>query len=71
MHEIVASELTADDVGDVSEMPALLDQIDAEVASMAADGADDGEAVYDAVAGRHPEAAVIIHLGRQQFRTNQ
>ena len=59
-HEIVASELTADDVGDVFEMPVLLDQIDAEVASMTADGAYDGEAVYDAVAERHPEAAVII-----------
>ena len=30
-HEIVAVELTSDDVGDVSEMPDLLDQIDAEV----------------------------------------
>ena len=59
-HEIVASELTPDDVGDVSEMPALLDQIDAEVASMTADGAYDGEAVYADVAERHPEAAVII-----------
>ena len=59
-HEIVASDLTPDDVGDISEMPALLDQIDAEVASMTADGAYDGEAVYDAVAERHPEAAVII-----------
>ena len=59
-HEIVASELTPDDVGDVSEMPALLDQISAEVASMTADGAYDGEAVYDAVAKRHPEATVII-----------
>ena len=56
-HKIVASELTADDVGDVSEMPALLDQIDAaEVASMTADGAYDGRAVAE----RHPEAAVII-----------
>jgi hypothetical protein len=60
MHEIVASELTADDVGDISEMPALLDQIDAEVASMTADGAYDGEAVWDPVAERHPEPAVII-----------
>ena len=30
------------------------------VASMTADGAYDGEAVYDAVAERHPGAAVII-----------
>jgi hypothetical protein len=59
-HEIVASELTPDDVGDVSEIPGLLDQIDAKVASLTADGAYDGAAVYDAVAERHPEAAVII-----------
>ena len=59
-HEIVAVELTPDDVGDVSEIPDLLDQIDAEVASMTADGAYDGEVVYDAVAERHPSATVII-----------
>ncbi len=59
-HEIVAVELTPDDVGDDSEIPDLLDQIDADVASLTADGADDGEAVYDAVAERHPEAVVII-----------
>lgn len=58
--EIVASELTLDDVGDVTEIPELLDQIDADVASLMADGAYDGKAVYDAVAERHPEAAVII-----------
>src|SRR5208283_1004543 len=59
-HEIVAVELTPDDVGDISALPDLLDRIDAKVASMTADGAYDGEAVYDAVAERHPEAAVII-----------
>jgi transposase len=53
-------ELTPEDVGDVSDVPELLDQIDADLASMTADGAYDGEAVYDAVAERHPEAAVII-----------
>src|SRR5260221_9119336 len=57
-HEIVAAELTPDDVGDVSEVPDLLDQIDADVATMAAHGAYDGEAIYDAVAQRHPAAAV-------------
>jgi hypothetical protein len=51
---------TPDDVGDVSEISDLLDQIDGDVASLTADGAYDGEAVYDAVAARHPEAAVII-----------
>ena len=59
-HVIVAVELTPDDVGDVSEMPDLLDQIDAEVASLTADGAYDGEAVYDAVVDRHPKVAIII-----------
>jgi len=59
-HEIVASELTPDDVSDVSELPALLNQIDADVASLTADGAYDSAAVYEAVTERHPEAAVII-----------
>jgi hypothetical protein len=40
-HEIVAAELTPDDVGDISELPNLLEQIDADVASMTADGAYD------------------------------
>ena len=48
-HEIVAVELTPDDVGDVTEIPHLLDQIDADVASMTADGAYDGAVVYEAL----------------------
>ncbi len=59
-HEIVAAELTPDDVGDVSELPGLLNQIDAEIASLTADGAHDGEVVYDAVANRHPDAEIIV-----------
>ncbi|MFL5282689.1 MAG: IS5 family transposase [Rhodopila sp.] len=59
-HEIVAVELTPDDVADVAELPGLLDQNDADVASMTADGAYDGQVVYDAVAERHPQAAVIV-----------
>ena len=59
-HDIVASELTPDDVGDVSEVPELLDQVDTDITSMIADGAYDSAAVYEAVAARHPEAAVII-----------
>jgi Transposase DDE domain len=53
-HEIVAVELTPGDVGDISELPHLLDQIDADVVSMTADGAYDGRVVYDAVTQRHP-----------------
>ena len=59
-HEIVAVELTPDDVGDIAEVPDLLDQIGADVASMTADGAYDGKVAYDAVAERHPKATVII-----------
>jgi hypothetical protein len=59
-HEIVAAELTTDDVGDVSTIPDLLDPIDGAVSSMTGDGAYDGQGVYDAVAERHPGAAVII-----------
>ena len=33
---------------------------DAEIASLTADGAYDGEVVYDAVANRHPDAEIII-----------
>ena len=53
-------ELTPDDVGDIAELPDLLDQIDADVALMTADGAYDGQVVYDAVAERHPQAAVTV-----------
>jgi hypothetical protein len=42
------------------ELPNLLDQIDADVASLTADGAYDGQSVYDAVAERHPMASVIV-----------
>ena len=59
-HEVVAVELTQDDVGDVAELVGLLDQVATQVASVIADGAYDGETVYDAVANRHPEADIII-----------
>jgi hypothetical protein len=59
-HEVVAFELTQDDVGDVSEIVGLLDQVATRVASVIADGAYDGETVYDAVTHRHPEADIII-----------
>src|SRR5271167_3582406 len=59
-HEVVAVELTQDDVGDVSELVGLLDQVATRVASVIADGAYDGETVYDAVTDRHPNADIII-----------
>src|ERR1700749_183461 len=59
-HEIVAVELTTDDVGDVTVVPDLLDQIDGSVASMTADGGYETEVAYDEVSRRHPDADVII-----------
>src|SRR5215469_16970506 len=59
-HEIVAAELTPDGIGDVSELPCFLDQIDAEIASLTADGAYDSEAIYDEVADHHLDTEVII-----------
>jgi Transposase DDE domain len=60
-HEIVAVELTPDDVGDVAELANLLDQIDADVVSMTADGAYDGQVVYDAVAGLQKRRSLFLH----------
>jgi hypothetical protein len=59
-HDIVAVELTPDDVGDITTVPELLDQIDGSVASVTADGAYDADVVYDEISRRHPEADVII-----------
>jgi len=53
-------ELTPDDVGYITVLPDLLDQIDATVGSVTTDGAYDGEVAYDAVLQRHPAACVII-----------
>jgi hypothetical protein len=59
-YEVVAVELTQDDVGDVSELVGFLDQVATRVASVIADAAYDGETVYDAVTDRHSEADIII-----------
>jgi Transposase DDE domain len=58
--EIVAAELTTNDVDDGSQVGPLLDQITRPVTSFTADGAFDRDDVYDAVTERHPGAAVIV-----------
>jgi hypothetical protein len=58
--EIVAIELTRNDVDDAARTEALLDNIADPVASFTADGAYDQDRVYKAVAQRHPGAAVIV-----------
>ena len=43
--ELVASVLTGNDLDDAGQVPVLLEQVDAEIASVTADGAYDGEPV--------------------------
>ena len=56
---IVASTLTAKDVDDASQTGPLLDQVAGAVASFTGDGGYDQDRVYDSVAERHPDAAVV------------
>src|SRR3982751_3303307 len=60
--EIAAVELTPDDVGDVSALPDLLDQIESPVGSVTADGAYDGETGYDEGLHHHTTAQRDDHL---------
>src|SRR3954470_3470692 len=58
--QIVAAALTSPEADDAAQVGPLLEQIGGTVASFTGDGAYDQEGVYDAVAQRHPNAAVII-----------
>ena len=58
--QIMATELTTNDIDDGSRVGSLLDQVAGPIASFTGDGAYDRDDVYDAVAERHPEAAVIV-----------
>ena len=55
-----ALALTSREVDDGAQAGPLLDQVAGPVASFTADGAYDQAGVYDSVAERYPEAAVII-----------
>ena len=57
---IVAIELTNKDVDDAALTGALLDQVSDPIVSFTADGAYDQDRVHEAVAERHPDAAVIV-----------
>jgi hypothetical protein len=60
--EVLASELTTKEVGDLSMVGPLLEQIQNPLLSVIADGAYDAEPVYRAIAARQsdPPPAVII-----------
>ena len=57
---IMASTLTGNDVGDPSQVAPRLDQIEATMASVTADGAYDGMPTYEVVAGHGEDVRVII-----------
>src|SRR5689334_19089980 len=51
---------SSSDADDTAQAGPLLEQIDKTVASFTGDGTYDHEGVHDAVAQRHPDAAVIV-----------
>ncbi|MCW2239282.1 IS5 family transposase [Azospirillum canadense] len=57
---VLAAELTTTEDGDASQVGPLLDQIAGPVRAVLADGAYDGEPVYQTIAERHADATVII-----------
>jgi hypothetical protein len=58
--EIVACVPTDDAEDDAGRVPALLGQIEGEIASVAADAACDGEPAYQAIVGPQPEPTADI-----------
>lgn len=58
--EILASELTASDADDSSQVEPLLDQVAGPLASFIGDGAYDQAGIYSTVGKRHPDADVIV-----------
>ena len=58
--QILASELTTNDVDGGSQVEPLLDQITAPLASFIGDGAYDQTGIYDTIAKRDPDAEVIV-----------
>ena len=57
---IIAETLTGKEFGDPSQVAPLLDQVDAQIASVIADGAYDGMPTYEAVAAHGDDIQVII-----------
>ena len=57
---VMASTLTANDMGDTSQVAPLLDQVNAGIGSVTADGAYDGALTYNAIAVLAGDIPVII-----------
>ncbi len=57
---MVAIELTTDEVGDPTVVPDLLAQTEGEIASFTADGAYDGDTVYQVITSHQPDGPVDV-----------
>ena len=64
--DIVASELTASQARDASRVPALLRQIEAPLASAAADSAYDKQGVYEAIEAHSPGRTTRVIIEPQR-----
>ena len=60
-HQIIAAQLTDKSVGDTTAFPDLLAQVEA-FDQLIADGAYDGDPIYDAILSQNTEADIIIPL---------
>lgn len=58
--EIIAHTLTDQDTGDASQVEPSLDQIDGQIGLFIADGAYDGDPIYNAVLRHSAEARIVI-----------
>jgi transposase len=59
-HQVIAVELTTPEVGDPTAVPDLLEQIDSDFDTFIADGAYDGDPIYQAVFDKQADAQVVI-----------
>src|ERR671910_1839132 len=71
--EIVSRVLTSKEAGDAGQVPVLLEQVEGEIASVMADGAYDGEPVYQAIAEHQPQAppSIVIPPRRSAVLSSQ
>ncbi len=76
--EVVANALTGSDADDIGEVTGLLEQVDGDITSFVADGAYDGDPVYQAIARQQrdpppdvvipPRASAVLSADRQSQR---
>ena len=59
-HQLIACELTTTEVGDPTAVPDLLAQVPSGFDAFIADGAYDGDLVYQAVLAKQPDALVVV-----------